>query len=106
MNLAIYQEIVKLKSSELKMSSVVTMRNMVPPKPDLKIVTALTLRNVVLFARVTNKPFLVAMGSPKESKSFRGFADAVVRDIIGQVSAGPRGTYKAISCCQEVALGP
>lgn len=53
-NLAIYQEIVKLKSSELKMSSVVTMRNMVPPKPDLKIVTALTLRNVVLFARVTS----------------------------------------------------
>ena len=67
MNLAIYEEIVKLKSSELKISNMVTVRNMAPPKPDLKIVVALTLRNVVLLARGTNKPFLVAMDSPKES---------------------------------------
>ena len=68
-NSVTYKEIVnKLpKVSELEMSCVVTVRNMVPPKPDLKIVVALTLRNVVLLARGTNKPFLVAMDSPKES---------------------------------------
>lgn len=65
-NLDIYKGIVKLKPSELKMSSVVTVRNRVPPKPDLKTVGALTLRNVVLFARGTNKTFMVAVGSPKE----------------------------------------
>lgn len=41
---------------------------------------------------------MVAIGSPKECLGLPGFSDTAARDVIEQISTGPWGTYKIISC--------
>ena len=83
-NSAIYKEAMKLKASVLKVPDMVTMRD------------------TVLSTLDANKPFTVAMGSPKECLGLPGFTDTVARDVIEQTSASPRGAYRVISCHWEM----